>query len=112
MPPAAESSEDVPRSRHENLVSLARPMARLEESPSPGPARPQHQEPLGLLFDALKPIHSELIRFTTHLAQGEDPGPGPRRRARFPLPVISPRTSSATVRAARSRRTRKAVPRA
>lgn len=114
MPPAAEWSEDVLSSIHGELVSLARRIARLEEGPSPRPAPPPRKDddPLGPLFHALESISSELTDFAERLAQLEDAGPRSRRRPRFPLLVISPGTSAAAVRAARSRRARKAVHRA
>ncbi|MFI6283016.1 hypothetical protein [Streptomyces sp. NPDC050988] len=89
-------------------------LTRLEEARSPGPAPlfGPDDDPLGPLFDALECINDELTQFAKRLALLEGDGPHVQVGPRSPWLVSSPRTSSATIRAARSRQARQAVPRA
>lgn len=156
MPQAAKWSKVVLQSMRGGLVSLARRIARLEESPSPSDGQPHHEgdDPLGPLFDLLETLNSEhnefharlsrleearfpgsvqspspdgdplcplfdalesndkLTEFAKRLVLLEDDGTHRQLRPRSPWLVSSPRTSSATVHAARSRQARKAVARA
>ncbi|MFD6329181.1 hypothetical protein ACFWGI_06330 [Streptomyces niveus] len=97
-------------------------LTHLGEPPSPTPIPGQHQhqhqhqhqesDPLEPVFGALVSINDELAVLATRLAEVESSGSHVRRRPRLPRLLISPGLSSATVRAARRRRARNAVPRA
>ncbi|MEU5193721.1 hypothetical protein AB0G86_06605 [Streptomyces scabiei] len=89
-------------------------LTRLEEASAPGPVQPpvQDDDPLDPLIDALESINGELTQFAKRLALLEDDGPHMQLPLRSPWLVNSPRTSSTTVRAARGRQARRAVPRA
>jgi hypothetical protein len=96
MPQATEWSKVILQSMRGGLVNLARRTDRLKEGPCPSDAQPHHEDedPVGPLVDIL-----------------EDHGPQVQLGFR-PRLVSSPKTSSATLRAARSRQPRQAVPHA
>ncbi|MCX4826877.1 hypothetical protein OG883_45405 [Streptomyces sp. NBC_01142] len=135
MPPAAEWSKVVLRSVRGGLVSLARRIVRPEENSSSAPAQPHHEgeDPLGPLFDVLEALNSEQREFHTRLIRLEEAcSPSPAQPDRVDGDPLGPlfdalvsineeltgfakrlaRLEDAAVRAARSRRVRKAVPRA
>ncbi|MGY3056166.1 hypothetical protein ACVWZD_000410 [Streptomyces sp. TE3672] len=135
MPQAAEWSKVVLQSARGALVSLGRLLARLEVEPSPASAQPrlEHVDPLGPLFDVLEALNREHREFQTRLIRLEEalsPGPAqpdrphgdPFARLFDALESINDeltgfakrlcRLEDAAARAARSRRARKAVPRA
>lgn len=89
-------------------------LTRLEEARSPGAVQPPvpDGDPLDALLDALESISDELTQFANRLALLKDDGPHVQLPPRSPWLVNSPRTSSAALRAARSRQARRAVPRA